>query len=271
MYQRSVLGIILRIEYARNLQNDNPKMGLFVLSQNFHNGLHKYPELEKEMAYYKRLFDGMTNSGYMDLVQADPEKAKSLDFMEASMPSLASTKVDGIKSSGYVVDTLEASIWCLINSNSYEEAVLMAVNLGGDTDTTGAVTGGLAGIFYGYDSIPKKWIDLLVRKDDIEALAVRLDSYYISRFFTHRSPICETSLNASISYPNYICNNCSQKAKDFDGRQLIFFNLGTGGGYGAKYVDSNEDYLSHECYINGIKCSADEAKFGGIVIQKVVE
>ena len=270
-HPRSVLGCIILIEYARNLQYDNPKMSLLVLSQNFHNGLHKYPELQKEMAYFKRLFDGMTHNEYMDLIITDPERAKSLDLMEASMPSIASTKVDGINSSGYVVDTLESSIWCLINSNSYEEAVLLAVNLGGDTDTTAAVTGGLAGIYYGHEAIPQKWIEQLARKDDIKVLADKLDSYYINRYFTHRCPICETSLNLSTSYPNYICNSCTKKAKDIDGRQLIFFNLGTGGGYGAKYVTSNEDYLSHECYINGIKCWADEAKFGGIVIQKVVD
>jgi ADP-ribosyl-[dinitrogen reductase] hydrolase len=268
-HPRSVLGCILLLEYASYLQYHNPKMSLFVLSQNFHNGLHKYPELQKEMVYFKRLFDGMTHSDYMDLIMTAPEKAKSLDLMEASMPSIASTKVDGIKSSGYVVETLEASIWCLINSSSYEEAVLLAVNLGGDTDTTGAVTGGLAGIFYGYDAIPKKWIDQLARKDDIKVLADKLDRYYINKFFAYRCPICETSLNTSISYPNYICNNCTNRAKDIDGRKLIFFNLSTGGGYGAKYIDTNDEYLSHECFINGIKCWADEAKFGGIVIEKI--
>lgn len=60
--------------------------------------------------------------------------------------------MDDIKSGGYVVDTLEASLWSILNSNSFEEAVLTAVNLGSDTDTTGAVAGGLAGIVYGLDS-----------------------------------------------------------------------------------------------------------------------
>ena len=79
---------------------------------------------------------------------------------------------DEIKSGGYVVDCLEASIWCLLNTNSYKEAVLMAINLGSDTDTTGAVTGGLAGIFYGYDSIPTEWLDLIAKKDWIEELCI---------------------------------------------------------------------------------------------------
>jgi ADP-ribosyl-[dinitrogen reductase] hydrolase len=79
-----------------------------------------------------------------------------------------------IRSSGYVVDTLEASLFCFLNGKSYEDAVLRAVNLGGDTDTTGAVAGGLAGIFYGYSSIPERWIRRIARKDDILGLAERV-------------------------------------------------------------------------------------------------
>jgi len=67
----------------------------------------------------------------------------------------------------------------LLNSYSYSEAVLKAVNLGGDTDTTAAVTGGLAGIYYGIDNIPKKWIDQIARKQDIIDLARRFDATVI--------------------------------------------------------------------------------------------
>jgi len=77
---------------------------------------------------------------------------------------------DDIQSDGYVIHTLEASIWCLLNSNTFTEALLKAVNLGYDTDTTGIVTGGLAGIHYGIDAIPKEWIDTIARKEDIEGL-----------------------------------------------------------------------------------------------------
>ncbi|WP_262914437.1 ADP-ribosylglycohydrolase family protein [Winogradskyella sp. MH6] len=79
-----------------------------------------------------------------------------------------------ISSSGYVLDTLEASFWCLLTSNTYEKSVLKAVNLGDDTDTTGAVTGGLAGLLYGYEAIPEKWIDVLARKEDITDLCDKL-------------------------------------------------------------------------------------------------
>ena len=80
-----------------------------------------------------------------------------------------------IRSTGYVIDTLEASLWCVFNTTNYKDAVLKAVNLGDDTDTVGAITGGLAGIIYGYDTIPSEWLDVLVRKDDIIELANRLD------------------------------------------------------------------------------------------------
>ena len=79
-----------------------------------------------------------------------------------------------ISSSGYVVHTLEASIWCLLNSNSYSEAVLKAVNLGSDTDTTGAVVGGLAGILYGEAGISDEWKTQLVKSDEIREMGERL-------------------------------------------------------------------------------------------------
>ena len=82
-----------------------------------------------------------------------------------------------IHSSGYVLHTLEAAIWCLLTTNNYESATLNAVNLGEDSDTTGAVTGGLAGLLYGFESIPKYWIQQLARKDDIDNLALRLQDF----------------------------------------------------------------------------------------------
>lgn len=77
---------------------------------------------------------------------------------------------DSIKSSGYVVDTLEASIWCILTTNNYKDAVLKAVNLGLDTDTTGAVTGGMAGLIYGIDDIPVDWIYEIVKYEAFTTL-----------------------------------------------------------------------------------------------------
>ena len=79
--------------------------------------------------------------------------------------------MEQIQSSGYVLHTLEASVWCLLTTDTYRDAVLKAVNLGEDTDTTGAVTGGLAGLLYGLEAIPASWVNQLARLKDIEALA----------------------------------------------------------------------------------------------------
>ena len=81
-----------------------------------------------------------------------------------------------IHSTEYVIDTLEASLWCIFNTTNYKDAVLKAVNLGDDANTVGAITGGLAGIIYGYDTIPPEWLEVLAKKDDIIELANKLDS-----------------------------------------------------------------------------------------------
>lgn len=80
---------------------------------------------------------------------------------------------EDIRSTGYVVDTIEAAIWCLMNTHSYKECVLMAVNLGDDTDTVAAIAGGLAGALYGYDSIPEDWRNTLIKREYIEELCER--------------------------------------------------------------------------------------------------
>ncbi len=82
---------------------------------------------------------------------------------------IAEVPEDEIKSGGYVVETLEASLWCLLNTENYADCVVRAVNFGHDSDTTACVAGGLAGIVYGYDAIPSEWIDILCSKDIIDA------------------------------------------------------------------------------------------------------
>ncbi len=92
-------------------------------------------------------------------------------FLDGSLPVLAEAE---IQSSGYVVHTLEAALWCLLRHDTYAATVLAAVNLGQDTDTTGAVAGGLAGLAYGEAGIPAEWLAALARRADIEDLATRL-------------------------------------------------------------------------------------------------
>jgi ADP-ribosyl-[dinitrogen reductase] hydrolase len=83
------------------------------------------------------------------------------------LQKLAREEVTG---SGYVVESLESSLWCLLNSANFMEAVLKAVNLGNDADTTAAITGALAGIRYGFKSVPMEWVLALARHADLDCL-----------------------------------------------------------------------------------------------------
>lgn len=84
----------------------------------------------------------------------------------------------------------------------------------------------------------------------------------------HNCPICNKELRTFARYPNYLCPQCAAKAKDKDGRELVFGNISMSGGFLAVYKDTNDTYDSHLCYVDGIECFADEARFGGIVIEK---
>ncbi len=109
-------------------------------AKNFYGNLR---EFEKDLKNFERLFD----------------------------ENFARLFEDEIQSTGYVVASLEASIWCLLNTDNYKDLVLKAVNLGGDTDTIGAIAGGLAGAFYGAEQIPAEWLDVLKKKDYLEKIA----------------------------------------------------------------------------------------------------
>lgn len=85
---------------------------------------------------------------------------------------------DAITSDGYVMHSLEASLWCFLRYEDYASSVLAAVNLGHDTDTTAAITGGLAGLYYGLDLIPEDWVNTLARLDDILELADRVERVF---------------------------------------------------------------------------------------------
>lgn len=85
--------------------------------------------------------------------------------------NFANLPEDAIKSSGYVVATLEAVTWCLLNTNDYKTLVLDAVNLGGDTDTISAIAGGIGGLYYGLQQIPSEWLNVLKRREYLEDVA----------------------------------------------------------------------------------------------------
>jgi predicted amidophosphoribosyltransferase len=80
-------------------------------------------------------------------------------------------------------------------------------------------------------------------------------------------PICGKAQKKIPRYPDYICRDCAKRASDEQGRPLEFFNQGMSGGFYARHVGTREKSDNHICFIDGIKCWADEARFGGIVIQ----
>jgi len=80
--------------------------------------------------------------------------------------------VDMIKSGGYVVETIEAALWCLLNTGNLKDCLLKAVNLGYDTDTVAAVAGGLAGIYYGFESIPEDWLKKIQKRNWIRRMCI---------------------------------------------------------------------------------------------------
>lgn len=121
------------------------------------NRARRFYKESPENKYYNRLYRKI---GLVDLHFEDPD-------------TFERAKREEIKSSGYIVDTLEAAVWCVLNTHSYSECVLTAVNLGDDTDTIAAVAGGMAGALYGYDSIPKEWLDTLQKREYIEDMCER--------------------------------------------------------------------------------------------------
>lgn len=137
---RSVMACFYYLEFAKKIIEGKDKF-------------QAYNELQSELTQYfeQRKINPIEIHKFHRLLNDDISKVEE----------------DNIKSSGYVMDTLEASIWCILTTNNYKDAVLKAVNLGHDTDTTGAVTGGLAALIYGMDTIPNEWINMLARKDDI--------------------------------------------------------------------------------------------------------
>jgi len=107
------------------------------------------------------------------LVEGVVGRIDNADVRQA-VAEVAGMRVEGIVPSGFVLDTLQAALWCFLNTSSFEDALVTAVNLGGDTDTIGAVCGALAGACYGLGEIPMRWQQPLARRLEIVELAERI-------------------------------------------------------------------------------------------------
>ena len=141
---RSVMACFYYLEFAKKIIEEKDKFQV-------------YQELQEEvLQYFKNK-------------EINPLEIQK--FNRLLIEDISKEDEDNIRSSGYVIDTLEAAIWCILKTDNYKDAVLKAVNLGHDTDTTGAVTGGLAGLIYGLEEIPGEWLEVIARKQDIIKLS----------------------------------------------------------------------------------------------------
>lgn len=95
-------------------------------------------------------------------------------ILEIARGSYRDKSVQHIRGNGYVVDSLEAALWCFWTTDTFSEAVLAAANLGDDADTTAAICGQIAGAWYGLSGIPKPWVEVLAMRDRITGLADQL-------------------------------------------------------------------------------------------------
>ena len=112
--------------------------------------------LTEGFEYYKKGFANLAELAYYGRTR--------------DIAAFAQVPAKAIRGSGYVVDSFEAAIWCLITTESFAECLLKAVNLGEDTDTVAAIAGGLAGLYYGYEAIPADWLAAIQRREWIEGL-----------------------------------------------------------------------------------------------------
>ena len=86
------------------------------------------------------------------------------------LKEFATVSEEDVKSTGYVVDSIEAAVWSFIRTDHFKDCLLTAVNLGNDSDTIGAIAGGLAALYYGYEAIPEEWLAVIKRREWIEEL-----------------------------------------------------------------------------------------------------
>jgi ADP-ribosylglycohydrolase len=144
---------------------------------------HKHPRSQMACGFYAlvvcELVRGRANaeafeSGlelFREFYAPDPRWSAELPAFQLLLNGDLSDRLESdIDSSGYVIHTLTASLWCLLTTSDFEQCVLKAVNLGEDADTTGTVAGGLAGVAYGLRGVPERWQNVLPRAANLEAL-----------------------------------------------------------------------------------------------------
>lgn len=129
--------------------------------------------------YIHFILDGLNpQDAYKELQKSNYYfyKEENLSYFDRILKiNIKNLTLDNLKSTGYVVDTLETVFWLILNTSSYSQTIIGAINLGGDTDTIAAIAGSISALIYGYDSIPSKWKNKLMHKDELLHLAKAFD------------------------------------------------------------------------------------------------
>lgn len=128
--------------------------------------------------YFGSILYRALNGENKDTILSPPEHdfISSEEIIRISKGCYFEKSAEQISGSGYVVNCLEAALWCFYNTNSFEEAILKAANLGDDADTTAAVCGQLAGAYYGESGMPSHWLEKLAKVDLIREMSNKLNS-----------------------------------------------------------------------------------------------
>ena len=140
---------------------------------------HPYPTNSEACVFYTRLIvramQGASKPELLAELASFRFKELKARFEKHQLPgSFAKLKEENVSSSGYVVNSLEASLWAFFTTQTFRDGAIKVVNLGDDADTVGAIYGGLAGAFYGLEAIPSDWLDALQKRDVVEGIANEL-------------------------------------------------------------------------------------------------
>lgn len=152
---------------------------VIAMSGNSSRTTHAAPEcIEASQLFGAMLFMALSGANKDDILFSHGVT----DFESSSIAAVATgtyrtKKIADIKGSGYVVESLEAALWCFFHTDSFKAAILQAANLGDDADTTAAICGQIAGAYYGESTIPKQWKKRLVMKNEISRMADQLYQY----------------------------------------------------------------------------------------------
>jgi len=175
-------GSLMRILPVALRYADAPIEEMLFMAHRISALTHRHPRSQMACGLYcimaKGLLYGLTPGEAYRFMIEEGQRCYNMVPFNREMPhfarvlagELASVPVDDIASSGYVVHTLEASLWCLLVTGSFEDAVLTAVNLGDDTDTTGCVVGGLAGLVFPSVVLKSCWKQALVQQESISSM-----------------------------------------------------------------------------------------------------